>query len=68
MIYRVSQLKLPIEHKENDLYSAAAKACKVGAADIIMLKIVKQSIDARDKSKLLYVYTVDLVIKKKLKY
>lgn len=66
MIYRVSQLKLPIEHKENDLYSAAAKACKVGAADIIMLKIVKQSIDARDKSKLLYVYTVDLEIKKKL--
>lgn len=65
-MYRISQVKLPIEHSENDLYTAVAKTIKMDTADILMIKIIKQSIDARDKTKLLYVYTLDFETKRKI--
>lgn len=60
---RISQLKLHVTHKEIDLFTKVQKLLKISASDIIKLEIKKQSIDARKKPDLYYVYTVDVEVK-----
>lgn len=59
---RISQIKLPINHKEQDLRNAILKQLKL-KQDISNLsyKIIKKSIDAR-KNDLKYIYSVDVEI------
>lgn len=59
---RINQIKLPIKHSEKDLYAAAGKALKLAPDHILSLKICKKSIDARKKSELRYVYSVDVKV------
>lgn len=56
---RISQVKLPVGHKEQELKKKAAKLLRVKESQVISLKIVKKSIDARKKEDLLYIYTID---------
>ena len=58
---RVSQLKLPIKHNNDDIKNAAAKALKLQASKIKEISIVKKSIDAR-KSDVKYIYTIDILL------
>ncbi len=60
---RVSQLKLHVTHKESDMYTKVQKIVKISASDILNLEIKKQSIDARKKPDLYYVYTLDVEVK-----
>ena len=60
---RIKQIKLPINHNENDLKLKLAKKLKIKINDIIKFKINKKSIDARDKNNLTYVYEIDADIK-----
>ena len=57
---RITQLKLPIEHKKQELYEKAAKLLRIAPSEIKQLKIVKQSVDARKKEQILFIYTVDV--------
>lgn len=61
---RINQLKLPITHSEDDLYNKAARQLHIKRSDIITLKLVKQSVDARKKPDLYYSYTLDLDVVK----
>lgn len=56
---RISQIKLPIKHNEEDIKAAAAKALKLNPKDIRELIIVRKSIDAR-KNEVKYIYTVEV--------
>lgn len=56
---RISQLKLPIRHNEEDIRIAVVKMLKLQPTDIGELSIVKKSIDAR-KNEIKYIYTVDI--------
>ena len=58
---RISQVKLPIKHTEEDVKAAAAKALKLPLDKISEFSIVKRSIDAR-KNEIKYIYTVDIKI------
>ena len=60
---RINQLKLPIEHKEQDIKKAAAKALRVNPEEIKELSIRKRSIDARKKNELKFIYAVDVTMK-----
>lgn len=60
---RVNQVKLPIDHKEQELVLAVAKAMKVKKEEIRELLIKKRSIDARKKNEIKYIYAVDVKIK-----
>ncbi len=60
---RVNQVKLPIDHKEQELIHAVAKAIKVNKEEIRELLIKKRSIDARKKNDIKYIYAVDVKIK-----
>ncbi len=55
---RISQLKLPIYHTSEELTEAVRKALKCGNTPFTF-RIRRQSLDARDKTQLKYVYTID---------
>ena len=56
---RISQLKLPVGHTEEELRQQAAKELRISAERISRCEIWKKSIDAR-KELILYVYTLDV--------
>lgn len=57
---RVYQLKLPILHTTKELEKKLAKTLKISLEQIKGYHIKKQSIDARKKKDILYVYTIDV--------
>ena len=56
---RIGQLKLNPDHSKQDLIQKIAKTLRISETEIIDFQIKKQSLDARKKSELKYVYTVD---------
>ena len=56
---RIRQLKLPVEHSREELTKKAAKALRVKPEDISRIHIERQSLDARKKPELFFVYTID---------
>ena len=61
-MYRIHQLKLPINEAENNLTIAAAKHLGIAPSKIKSCSIFKRSIDARDKDKPFYVFALDVEI------
>ncbi|MBM7855524.1 putative FAD-dependent dehydrogenase [Desulfohalotomaculum tongense] len=61
---RVSQIKLPIDHNTADIVTAVLKKLRIKKDDLLEYRIYKQSIDARKKDKIYFVYTVDVRLKK----
>ena len=59
---RIQQLKLPLAHTEAELKRKAAKILKISESQIKECRIVKRSIDARKKSEVYYVYTLDVSV------
>lgn len=59
---RINQLKLPITHTQSDIKKKAAKMLRINDAQIKELTVVRQSLDARHKNDLLFVYTIDVSV------
>ena len=59
---RVSNIKIPIKHTKEDVMEKTAEILGVKASEINEFKIAGQSIDARNKSNIMYVYSVDVKI------
>ena len=59
---RINQIKLSITHDENALKKKAAKILKIPAERINTLRVVKQSVDARKKDGILYIYSVEVTV------
>lgn len=57
---RISQLKLFYQHDKNALKKKAAKILGIPEKEMKSLEIVRQSIDARKRPEIYYVYTVDV--------
>ena len=57
---RVNQLKLPVEHKQEDLKKKAARALRITPEQIERLEIRRRSLDGRKKPELFYSSTVDI--------
>lgn len=58
---RITQIKLPVRHNEEELKNALAKALRLPIQRILGYEIVKRSIDAR-KNDVKYIYTIDAAI------
>ncbi len=56
---RISDIKLPVDHTEEDLKAQISKIIRTD--DIREIKIFRRSIDSRKKSDIHFVYTVDVV-------
>ncbi len=57
---RIQQIKLPPDHKEEDLKNAVRKLLRLPKGQPFSYEIIRQSIDARKKPELFLVYTVDV--------
>lgn len=59
---RIGQLKFNPNHSEKELLQKIAKTLRISEKEILTFQIKKQSIDARKKPELKYVYTVDVKV------
>lgn len=59
---RIQQLKLPVSHTEEQLKSKIAKTLRLPINEIKQYNIRKQSVDARKKQEVSFVYTVDVEV------
>lgn len=59
---RISQLKMKIGHTQEELMAKIKNILHVSMSDIKKIDIKKQSLDARKKPNLFYVYTVDVKV------
>ena len=57
---RITQLKLPVGHDRKELWKKAARMLRVSPKELLSLDIRRQSLDARKKPELFYIYTVDV--------
>lgn len=60
---RINQLKMNIDHTEEELLDKICGILRVTVRDICSMELVRQSIDARKKPDILYIYTVDVTVK-----
>lgn len=61
---KIQQIKLPISHTREDLESKIKKFLKISSEDLISWTIRRQSLDARKKPELFFVYTIEAEVKK----
>ena len=61
---RISNLSLPVSGELAQLKKKAAKSLGVRVGEIEEMTLFRQSIDARNKSQVHYVYTVDVTVKR----
>lgn len=64
---RINQIKLNIDHTREDLEKKIITILKISPGDLIHFNIVKQSVDARHKNDIKYIYSVDVLIKEEEK-
>ncbi len=57
---RIPEIKLPLDGTEQDLLRYTAKQIKTDAAAVRSLKLVKRSVDARNKQNVHFICTVDV--------
>ena len=60
---RISQLKLPVTHTQEQLEKKLLKMLRMSRKDLGQYYIRKRSLDARKKPDLYYVYSIDVEIK-----
>jgi uncharacterized protein len=59
---RLTEIKLPLDHSEDDLKSAILKRLSVAADELSGYSIFRRGYDARRKSAILFVYTLDVEV------
>lgn len=59
---RINQLKLKVTHSEEELKDKILKTLRISESDLKEYFIQKQSLDARNKPDLIYVYTIDVAV------
>jgi uncharacterized FAD-dependent dehydrogenase len=57
---RLNELKLPLNHTEDELKAAIIARLKISPADLVDFSIFKRSYDARKKSNILLIYQLDV--------
>ncbi len=57
---RVQQVKVPLKHTDSDIIKKACSTLHIKENAVLSYKIKKQSVDARRKNEVSYVYTIDL--------
>ena len=59
---RINQLKLSVGHTKADMKKKAAKMMRIPEDKILSLVPVRQSLDARKKNELLYIYSLNATV------
>ncbi|MGO5052332.1 NAD(P)/FAD-dependent oxidoreductase [Lachnospiraceae bacterium LCP25S3_G4] len=59
---RIGQVKLPPDHTKQELLHKLLKTLRIQSNQLITYEIRKQSIDARKKNQIKFVYTIDVTV------
>ena len=59
---RITDLSLPLDHSEEDLKLAVLHALKIPATELIEFSVFKRSYDARKKTSIILIYTIDVSV------
>ncbi len=62
MLLRITHFRTPVELPENQLASEVARRLAVPNADLSSLKIIRRSLDARNRQRLEFVYSFSLLV------
>ena len=60
---RLSELRLELDHTEDDLEQAVLRCLRVPREQLISHQLVKQSIDARRRDRIRIIYSVDVQVR-----
>ena len=60
---RIFEIKLPLDHTQDDLIRAIADVLRISVRDLVFWKIRRQAIDARKKTTVGLIYTVDVSLR-----
>ena len=60
MTIRVAQLKLPLDYEKKPLKAYAARALRVPEGEIQAVRLVKKSVDAREKADVHFTVTLEI--------
>jgi hypothetical protein len=60
---RITELRLPLDHAEDALRAAVLSRLGIDDADLLSLTVFKRSYDARKKSAIVLIYTVDCALR-----
>jgi len=67
MKIRLTNVKMSLDNADKGLKNLAAKSLGVPEGEILNVKLIKKSVDARDKSDIHFVCTLDAEVKKAIK-
>jgi len=59
---RLNEIKLPLDHKEDELAAAIARKLDLSVSELEHITVFKRSYDARNKSNILLIYQVDVAL------
>jgi uncharacterized FAD-dependent dehydrogenase len=59
-VLRLSELKLPLDHSEADLAAAVVRRLRLAPEQLLGLRLIKRSVDARKTAAITLVYSLDL--------
>jgi len=62
-VLRLSELRLELDHTEDDLEQAVLRCLRVSRDQLISHQLVKQSIDARRRDRIRIIYSVDVQVR-----
>ena len=57
---RLNEIQLPLDHGDDALAAAVAERLEIDAGDILNITVFKRSYDARQKSRILLIYQLDV--------
>lgn len=60
---RVQQLRLPVEHTDEQLRQAVARSLGAKPNEILSLNVIRRGVDARHSRQIHFIYTVDAEVK-----
>jgi uncharacterized FAD-dependent dehydrogenase len=60
---RISDIKLDINQSQSDIKPAICRRLRIDESDLLSYNIYKQSVDARKRNKIYFVYTVDVELR-----
>ena len=60
---RLNEVKLPLDHSEEELHAAAAERLSVNVEDILRCEVFRRAVDARKRSAIQLTYTLDVEVK-----
>ena len=60
---RLTELKLPLDHAEDEIEAAVLKRLRLKPQDLIGYSVFRRAVDARKKSAIALIYTLDVEVK-----